>query len=343
MHLAFTWQEIIYLFFIYSFLGWGSEVAFAAIKHGRYQNRGFLIGPICPIYGYGVVAVLLLLTPIKGNLFLLFVCSAIVTSLIEFFTGWFLEWRYNERWWDYSKNKFNIKGYVCLGFSILWGIAATVIVKFINPPITSLVDKFAYTRFGMIPGFFFLAVYIADNILSNKKVREYTKGVQAVEAMDAAIRKVSDSISLNIYENATESKEKVEDFMAREDVKEAVEEFSEKVETAKAHAEERAEKREEKRGEIVEAIEQRRDERNERREEIASALEKRRAEYNEEREKKIAELRSQLVLMQAERERVRLENEKHFKRIINKFPHIENGRHKAIFKRRDDSDNQFMN
>ena len=323
MHLAFTWQEIIYLFFTYSFIGWAVEVAFAAIKHGRYQNRGFLIGPICPIYGYGVVAVLLLLTPIKDNLILLFICSALVTTLIEFVTGWFLEWKYNERWWDYSNCKFNIKGYI-------------------NPPIAELIDKFAYTKFGMIPGFFFLAVYIADNILSNKKVREYTKGVQAVEAMDAAIRKVSDSISLNIYENATESKEKVEEFMARDDVKEAVEDISEKVENVKAAIEEHQEERAEKRDEIAEAIEQRRDEHNERREEIAFAIEKRHNERTEEREKKLAELRKQLADMQAEREKIRLENEKNFKRIISKFPHVENGRHKDIFKRRNDNDDQFM-
>lgn len=342
MHLAFTWQEIIYLFFTYSFIGWAVEVAFAAIKHGRYQNRGFLIGPICPIYGYGVVAVLLLLTPIKDNLILLFICSALVTTLIEFVTGWFLEWKYNERWWDYSNCKFNIKGYICLEFSVIWGIAATIVVKFINPPIAELVDKFAYTKFGMIPGFFFLAVYIVDNILSNKKVREYTKGVQAVEAMDAAIRKVSDSISLNIYENATESKEKVEEFMARDDVKEAVEDISEKVENVKVAIEVHQEERVEKRDEIAEAIEQRRDEHNEKREEIAFAIEKRHNERTEEREEKLAELRKQLAGMQAEREKLRLENEKNFKRIISKFPHVENGRHKDIFKRRDDDDDQFM-
>ncbi len=341
MQLAFTWQEIINLFFIYSFIGWAVEVAYAAVKHGRYQNRGFLIGPICPIYGYGVVAVLLLLTPIKDNLLLLFFCSALVTSLLEFVTGWFLEWKYNERWWDYSDCKFNIKGYICLEFSILWGIAATIVVKFINPPIVELVDKFAYTKFGMIPGFFFLAVYIADNILSNKKIREYTKGVQAVEAMDAAIRKVSDSISLNIYENATESKEKVEEFMERDDVKEAVENISEKVEGVKATIEEKQEERAEKREEIAEAIEQRHDEHNERREEIAFAIEKRHNERAEEREKKLSELRRQLADMQAEREKLRLENEKNFKRIISKFPHVEKGRHKDIFKRHDDNDEQI--
>lgn len=343
MHLAFTWQEIIYLFFFYSFVGWAVEVAFAAIKHGRYQNRGFLIGPICPIYGYGVVSVLLILTPIKNNLILLFICSALVTTLIEFVTGWFLEWRYNERWWDYSECKFNIKGYICLEFSILWGLAATVIVKFVNPPVCELVDKFAYTKFGMIPGFFFLAVYIADNILSNKKIREYTKGVQAVEAMDAAIRKVSDSISRDIYENATESKEKVEEFMARDDVKEAVDEFSEKVENVKATIEERHEEHVEKREELSEAIEQHNEEKNIRREEFAMAVEKLRSERSEDREKRLSELRSQLSQMQAEREKIRKENEKNFKRVISKFPHIENGRHKDIFKSRNDSDDQFMN
>ena len=105
----YSFFELLGMFFIYSFLGWCTEVAFAAVRHGKFVNRGFLNGPVCPIYGFGVLMVVLLLQQLQDNLLILFIGSVIVTSAIEFLTGWILETVFHAKWWDYSQNKFNLK------------------------------------------------------------------------------------------------------------------------------------------------------------------------------------------------------------------------------------------
>ena len=126
MLVPYSWFQILWYFYIYGFLGWCSEVAFAAVAHGKFVNRGFVNGPICSIYGFGVMSVLLVLGPLKSSLWLLFGGSVLFTSAIEYLTGWVLEKVFHDKWWDYSKRPLNIKGYVCLEFSVLWGLACGV-------------------------------------------------------------------------------------------------------------------------------------------------------------------------------------------------------------------------
>ena len=95
-------------FFIYAILGWCVEVIHAALARGKFENRGFLNGCWCPIYGVGVVLVLLCLTPININVFVLFIASLILTSVLEFIVGLILEKLFKTKWWDYSKEHFNI-------------------------------------------------------------------------------------------------------------------------------------------------------------------------------------------------------------------------------------------
>ena len=122
-------REYGWFFFIYALLGWCGEVAFAAVKEKHFVNRGFLNGPLCPIYGVGVVAIVGLGLIAGDNVFVLFVISAIVTSLIELVTGYVLKKLFRTRWWDYSDMPLNIGGYICLPFSLLWGAACVVIIK----------------------------------------------------------------------------------------------------------------------------------------------------------------------------------------------------------------------
>ena len=108
----FSLYQLVWMFFVYAFMGWCAEVAFAGLRHGRFVNRGFLNGPICPIYGFGLVGVIYLLIDLKDNLFILFLGSVIVTTVIEYITGWVLEKLFHAKWWDYTNNRFNIHGYV---------------------------------------------------------------------------------------------------------------------------------------------------------------------------------------------------------------------------------------
>ena len=127
--------QTLWFFFVYAFLGWCMEVSYAALHTGRFVNRGFLNGPVCPIYGFGVVLVLWALEPLAGNTLLLFLGSVVLTSLLEWLTGFVLEKLFHQCWWDYSDEPFNIGGYICLRFSIAWGLACLFVLKIIHPSV----------------------------------------------------------------------------------------------------------------------------------------------------------------------------------------------------------------
>ena len=142
-----TAQHLYYLFqcfFIYAFLGWCTEVAFAAFKEHRFVNRGFLNGPICPVYGFGVVAVIHFLTPLRSNLLLLYLGSAILVTAIEWLTGFILEKVFHNKWWDYSNMPLNLNGYVCLLFSLIWGVFCVFIVDVFHPLIDTLLSHIPF-------------------------------------------------------------------------------------------------------------------------------------------------------------------------------------------------------
>ena len=115
-----NFYELVWIFIIYAFIGWCTEVSYAALDRGIFVNRGFLNGPYCPIYGCGVVIVVAALTPLKDNLLILFAGSFLLTSILEYITGFILEKVFHNKWWDYSNKPFNLHGYICLKFSIYW-------------------------------------------------------------------------------------------------------------------------------------------------------------------------------------------------------------------------------
>jgi uncharacterized membrane protein len=129
---------LFYSFIIYAFLGWVLEVLYHLYEQKRFVNRGFLHGPLCPIYGVMGVSLIVLLTPVSENVLYVFVGGTIIASLLELITGYLLEVSFNTKWWDYSDKKFNFKGYICLRFSIIWGVISIIFMKVINVYISKL-------------------------------------------------------------------------------------------------------------------------------------------------------------------------------------------------------------
>ena len=127
--------ETLWVFFIFAFLGWCGEVAFAAVVDRRFVNRGFLAGPVCPIYGFGAVLVGLLPPPVSANIPALLICCMLLCSGLEWLTGALLEKLFRQKWWDYSNEPHNLNGYICLRFSILWAVAGAVAVREVLPPL----------------------------------------------------------------------------------------------------------------------------------------------------------------------------------------------------------------
>lgn len=127
-----TAENYFLYFILYSVLGWIYETALCSVKEKHFVNRGFLNGPYCPIYGTGAVLFILLLGRERSPL-LIFVFGAIIASAVEYATSFFMEKIFNARWWDYSEFKFNLRGRICLGASLVFGAFAVLLIKFIHP------------------------------------------------------------------------------------------------------------------------------------------------------------------------------------------------------------------
>lgn len=201
--------QAVWIFIIYAFLGWYSEVAFAAVNKGKFVNRGFLNGPVCPIYGVGMLIVVLCLWNLRDRPLLLFLGSALLTTALEFVTGFVLERFFHDKWWDYSDMPFNIKGYVCLKFTILWGLAASFIIGAIHRFIYMLIEKTPFVL-GVILLAVFSAAFIADFTVTLTALVKLPKKLKAMAEAERALRAVSDKIGENISDTTIAAKEKGE-------------------------------------------------------------------------------------------------------------------------------------
>jgi len=201
--------QAVWIFIIYAFLGWCSEVAFAAVNKGKFVNRGFLNGPVCPIYGVGMLIVVLCLWNLRDRPLLLFLGSALLTTALEFVTGFVLERFFHDKWWDYSDMPFNIKGYVCLKFTILWGLAASFIIGAIHRFIYMLIEKTPFVL-GVILLAVFSAAFIADFTVTLTALVKLPKKLKAMAEAERALRAVSDKIGENISDTTIAAKEKGE-------------------------------------------------------------------------------------------------------------------------------------
>lgn len=153
------------LFMIYSFVGWCIEIISIFHEDKKLVNRGFLLGPYCPIYGFGGVLLTTLLQKYQNDLITLFVLSVIICALLEYFVSWFLEVVFKLRWWDYSKRKFNINGRICLETMIPFGIVGVLFVKVFNPFLLNIINKASIEALSIID-IVLLTVIIVDCIIS---------------------------------------------------------------------------------------------------------------------------------------------------------------------------------
>ena len=133
--------KYIFLFFIYAFIGWIIEIILTIVMDHKLINRGFLIGPYLPIYGFGCVFLVLVLDKLKDNLLLLFIVTFITCSLIEYLTSYVLEKIFKLRWWDYKQYKFNLNGRICLETMLPFSIGGVLAIKYITPYLLKIVNK----------------------------------------------------------------------------------------------------------------------------------------------------------------------------------------------------------
>lgn len=137
-----TKEKVILYFLVYAFLGWCLETIYAYMVYGYFVKRGFLYGPICPIYGFGAILLILILNNIKeGNNITKFLVSMLSFSIFEYMASFILETIFHQRWWDYTGAFLNIQGRICITFSLLWGIAGVLFINYIHPYIKKKLNK----------------------------------------------------------------------------------------------------------------------------------------------------------------------------------------------------------
>ena len=163
MELGITYYFL--LFIIYSIAGWTMEVVLKYKENKRFIDRGFLIGPYCPIYGYGAILITLLLYRYKNDPVVLFFMTVLSCGALEYFTSWIMEKLFKARWWDYSKRKFNLDGRVCLGTLIPFGIFGLILTYITNPFFINNFNNINIRVLDVI-SIIILIIYIIDNIIS---------------------------------------------------------------------------------------------------------------------------------------------------------------------------------
>lgn len=231
-----NFYELVWIFIIYAFLGWCTEVAYAAVDTGKFVNRGFLNGPYCPIYGCGIVIVVSILTPIKDNLFILFFGSLLLTTVLEFLTGFLLEKIFHNKWWDYSDYPFNIKGYVCLKFSLYWGLACTFVMDIIHPMIYKLISILPFVA-GVIILLVIMVIFTTDIVISVLTILKLNQRLKSMDDIAKRIHNISDEIGEKVYKNVSTVMDKSEEFQtSREDFLAKIEQ---NVQTIKSNLETR--------------------------------------------------------------------------------------------------------
>lgn len=208
-------KSYILIFFIYSFLGWVLETTLQSIVNKRFVDRGFLIGPICPIYGVAVILISVLLKRYENDVIATFFLSTILCGAVEYSTSYIMEKIFKARWWDYSDKKYNINGRICLEFLFCFGIGCTLAVFVFNPIIKELIS-FIPNTFKNLFIIVLLIVFVIDIFLSSKIVSNLKR--VSTEIKDNTIE-ISDRVRKIISSESTFYKRLVNAFP---DIKEKV-------------------------------------------------------------------------------------------------------------------------
>lgn len=227
------------LFMIYSFVGWCIEVVGRLIEDKRFINRGFLIGPYCPIYGYGGILITLLLKKYTEDPLTLFIMAILVCGILEYATSYFMEKIFKARWWDYSKRKFNINGRVCLETIIPFGLLGLLIMYVTNPFLIGKLEMLSQTWLNVL-FWTLLVIYVVDTIVSTvvisyikKALKFVAEKVDTTEELTKKIKEVLSKKSIlhrrlaDAYPKLQAVKTKIKE--KTEEIKKQVEEQSKEV------------------------------------------------------------------------------------------------------------------
>ena len=206
MIFGMTYYQIAWYFMIYSLAGWIIEEIYHAVNKGIIVNRGFLNGPLCPVYGLGALSIFAMSALIgqRGGgeqienipLWILFIGGVILATMIELIAGFLLDKLFHARWWDYSDKPFNLHGYICLEFSLIWGLIITFAMRVIQPYIRlhSFQNKIP-ARSGWLILAILYSVFLTDVIVTVITINHLNKDLAELDRMTKRLRRVSDGVT----------------------------------------------------------------------------------------------------------------------------------------------------
>lgn len=166
-------SKLFICFIVFSFFGWCLEMTFGMVTTKKIVNRGFLIGPICPLYGLGCVLLYTTMSGYADDPIILAVASIVLCSVLEYFAGYILEKLFKTRWWDYSEKKFNINGRICLEMAIPFGLLGLGVVYVLFPGALYVLSLLNNTMVYVIASIL-LAIFITDLFVSLGIIVKFT-------------------------------------------------------------------------------------------------------------------------------------------------------------------------
>lgn len=177
-------------FFIYAFLGWVLETVNFLVTERRLVKRGFLHAPICSIYGFGMILIIGVLTPLKSNPVALFFAGGLAATVLEYFTGYALDKAFNIRWWDYSEKKFNLGGYVCLLNSFYWCALSVFIMYFVHKHIENFATGFFAHSYAKPLIIVMICAIVFDFITTVVSLTKLKRSIAEVDALESATQEI---------------------------------------------------------------------------------------------------------------------------------------------------------
>ena len=192
---TYAWYHWLTFFYIYCFFGWIFESTYVSLKQHHFVNRGFLRLPMLPLYGTGAVMMLWVSLPVKDNLLLVYCSGVVAATLLEYVTGYIMERLFKVRYWDYSSQKFNLHGYICLTSSIAWGFLTIFMTEIIHRPIERFVlnlpPSLEWCLLGIVSGCF-----VMDTIQSTREALSLAKTLESVSKLRADLEEMQVQLAL---------------------------------------------------------------------------------------------------------------------------------------------------
>ena len=205
--LHYTFIQWLFFFYFYCFFGWCFESTYVSIKSRKLVNRGFMRGPFLPLYGSGGIMMLVVSMPFQDNVVLTYIAGVIGATALEYVTGVTMEALFKVRYWDYSKNKFNFQGHICLGSSLAWGGLTILMTKVIHKPIEHFVLSIPTTALTVITCI--LTVYIVvDFTLSFKAAMDLRDILVKIERAREELERMQHRLDIIIAFNNEEKEQK---------------------------------------------------------------------------------------------------------------------------------------